>query len=343
MKKKITRVLVTAVGGDIAQGVVKSLRTSSRAVKIIGTDINEYAAGLFLCDVGYIVHQARISEKQYISDIVRICNTEKIDIAFVIHESELEVITKHAEFLKQKTKTQFVIQSRKTHATCHDKYKTYQFLEKHGIRVPETYVAKAGLTALVQKHGYPVVIKPRKTSGSRDFYMAKSRGEFQKIFFKAKNLLVQEYISNTKQEEYTVGVFLDKQSRALGSICMLRKMRFGLTSHAVVGNFFDVTKTAIAAAECVKAVGPCNVQLRRDKNNIPCVLEINARISSTTAFRAQLGFNEAIASIDSLIHNKKPRLRFKKAVVMKIWDELIVPISKFEKLKKIKKIVNKRL
>ena len=85
-------------------------------------------------------------------------------------------------------------------------------------------------------------------------------------------------------------LFLNKNSKALGTISMLRQLRFGLTFHAIVDDFPDITDVAIKAAESVGAIGPCNVQLRRNNKNEPCVIEINARISSTTAFRTHFGY-----------------------------------------------------
>ena len=114
---------------------------------------------------------------------------------------------------------------------------------------------------------------------------------------------------------------------------MLRQLRFGMTWHAVIDDYKDVSRTAIMAAESVGAIGPCNVQIIKDKNGVPCVIEINARFSSTTIFRAKLGFNEALASIDYFLKNKRPRLTYKKGTIMRLFDELIVPTSTYKKLK----------
>ena len=115
---------------------------------------------------------------------------------------------------------------------------------------------------------------------------------------------------------------------------MLRQLRFGLTSHAIVDDFPDITDVAIRAAESVGAVGPCNVQLRRNSKEEPCVIEINARISSTTAFRAHFGFNEVQACINYFLDNKKPNLSYKKGVAMKSWGEVYTSIANYQNLKR---------
>lgn len=115
---------------------------------------------------------------------------------------------------------------------------------------------------------------------------------------------------------------------------MLRELRFGLTFHAIVDNFPDITDVAIKTAESIGAVGSCNVQLRRDSAGKPCVIEINARISSTAAFRSHFGFNEAKASIDYFLKNRVPRFSLKKGVAMKAWDEVYTSIGQYNNFKK---------
>ena len=51
----MTNVLVTGVGSNIGQVIVKSIRMSGIQCRIIGTDMNPLSAGLFRCDKGYIV------------------------------------------------------------------------------------------------------------------------------------------------------------------------------------------------------------------------------------------------------------------------------------------------
>jgi len=328
-------ILISAVGGDVGQGILKSLRLVNPAVRIIGCDMNPNSPGLFLCDKGYIVVGAKNDEKKYIQDIVRICKKEKIDIVFSAQPFELNVLCPLRESLQNQTGAYFSIQTKEVWELCMDKLRTYQFLKKKGIRCPETYSTKNGFDVLVKQYGYPVLIKPRSSLGSgyHGFNLINSKKNFEKIWKEVANPVVQEYITDKNNEEYTVGVFLDKKSKALSAISMLRELRFGLTFHAIVDDYPDVIGVAVKAAESVGALGPCNVQLRRDSGGEPCVIEVNARMSSTTAFRAHFGFNEAQACIDYFLNNTKPRFLHKKGVAMRAWDEVYVSIQQYQNLK----------
>lgn len=321
---KITRILISAVGGDIGQGVLHSLELSRKRIKTIGLDINPEAAGLYLCDKGYVVPKAS-EAKVYLRKVATICKRDQVELAFICNEEEQFVIASHLDLLRKSTKTIFVVQQRSVLDMSMDKRATYAFLEEQGIRVPRTAATLREAHALIRAFGFPLVLKSRHGAGSKHLHFIRNEEEFKRFWKDIPEPLLQEYIGNDKEDEYTVGVFLDKNSRSCGSISMLRKMRFGLTWSAIVDAFPDVSCLAIKVAETIKAVGPCNVQLRRDRHNHLCVIEINARISSTTSFRALLGFNEVSASIDYFLYSKRPMFRVQNGFVVRTWGELVVP------------------
>lgn len=333
-------ILITALGGDISQGILKAVKLFTPDSRIIGTDKYPNSAGLFACQKAFVIRPAAGEDaRSFVERIGEICNTEKIDIAFIGHEAEQAAIAEHRDYLNSITRTYFVVQSADVLQRCSDKFITYNFLQKKGIRVPETYVDMVGGEKLIKKHGFPIVIKPRQSCGSRGFHPVNDNNELEKFWQENALLMMQEYITNGKGEngsgeEYTVGIFLDQSAKTINAIPMLRQLRFGLTWYAFVDDYPDIVETAVQAAEAVGAVGPCNVQLRRDRENKPCVIEINARISSTVAFRAKLGFNEVAAAIDYFLHKKKPKLDFKKGMVMKTWDEVVIPLGKYSDLEK---------
>lgn len=346
----MVNVLITSIGGDIGQGVLKSVRRLRYKVKIIGADTDNRAAGLFLCDKGYILPSAVSKEREYIKKIKEVCRKEKIDIAFICHEKEQYLISSNLDKLNRELKTYFVVQPRFVLDISMDKYKTFEVLSGFGIRTAETAITLKGAKKLGKKFGYPLIIKARKVwarKGNNQNFVhlvrkIQTENELKKMWGLLKDPVAQEYITNKKDEEYTVGIFLDNKSKTLGAITMLRKLRFGLTWTGIADSYPDVEGVAIKTAEAIKAIGPCNIQLRRDKNGKPCVIEINGRISSTTAFRSMLGFNEASAAIDYFIKDKISKFKIKKGFVMKIWGELIVPIKKHVVLKNKGVIYNKR-
>ena len=74
-------ILVTAAGSAIGQGIIKSLKLSGLDFNLITTDIQPYAIGLYRGNTSYIIPLAK--EENYINEIIKICNKEKIDVVLI--------------------------------------------------------------------------------------------------------------------------------------------------------------------------------------------------------------------------------------------------------------------
>ena len=76
MEEKV--VLVTGIGGNVGQGVIRNIKSLNFNIKIIGTDISSFTAGNHLCDKTYTVPYSY--SDNYIPTIQSIVNTEKVDL-----------------------------------------------------------------------------------------------------------------------------------------------------------------------------------------------------------------------------------------------------------------------
>ena len=86
-KKTDATVLVTAAGGIIGQGIMKSLRLASNgsvspiSYQIISTDSSPLAAGLYRSDIGLVVPKA--SDPGYINSIIEHLKSYNVDALFL--------------------------------------------------------------------------------------------------------------------------------------------------------------------------------------------------------------------------------------------------------------------
>ena len=215
-----------------------------------------------------------------------------------------------------------------------DKAKMHEVLSKKGIRTPPICVHSDGINMFARAYGFPLILKPRRGSGSRNVFVVKNIRELKTLWGNVPRPLVQQYIGNKNEEEYTVGVFLGADGEARGAIVMKRKLRFGVTWHAIVDDYKSIADCAKEAAKAIGAIGPCNVQLRVGTDGEPYVIEINARLSSTSVFRSKLGFNEIEACIGHFLYGLEPILSHKHAVIMRTWSDTIVSREHYEALKK---------
>src|SRR5437899_11762114 len=100
-------VIVTAVGGIVAQGIIKSLKLCNmkkdhRVVyRIIATDISPQAAGLYRSNIGILVPSH--SSPDYVESIIKICKEQSVKAIFVGSDEELLPIAFAKEKIEKET------------------------------------------------------------------------------------------------------------------------------------------------------------------------------------------------------------------------------------------------
>ena len=96
--KKI-KVLVSGVGGDVAQGIIKALESSALNIDIYKTCISSTSSWLYKDEKSYIVPLS--SSSQYIPTLLSIINKYNIDVFIPAVDSEIPVLfrAKRSRFL----------------------------------------------------------------------------------------------------------------------------------------------------------------------------------------------------------------------------------------------------
>ena len=84
-------ILITAIGGDIAQGVAQILKESRPEIRLIGTDMNQEHGGVFFVDE--FVQVPIASSAFYLDSIRGIIDKYSIDMIIPMSESELLVFS----------------------------------------------------------------------------------------------------------------------------------------------------------------------------------------------------------------------------------------------------------
>lgn len=129
-------VLVTAIGGPTALGILKCLKEFD-CIRLIGIDSQRYTAGNMFCDAVYCI--TRISNTEdYKKEIIEILGREKIDIVFPTLQDE---ITLYQEFRNKIPAIVALPTSDKFEALI-DKEKLYEYLGNNGMNkyIPKYYV-----------------------------------------------------------------------------------------------------------------------------------------------------------------------------------------------------------
>lgn len=283
-------ILVTGCGGDIGQSIGKILKSSTLFSKVIGCDMTDEHASIFIYDE--VIKVPACKSPNYLTSLEAIIKKELIDIVLPISEHELRLLSEQSiehTFLNKV----LICANLKSMQIGFDKYATAIFLQKASLPFPETNVIGDVTEPIL-----PLILKSRTGAGSKSVFVLNRKDEFE--FYKKKypDFIVQELLENA-DEEYTSGVF-----KSLGgdirTITYKRKLVDSYSGFGVVVENEAIDNLLVKIANGLNLRGSINVQLRLAAKG-PCVFEINPRFSSTVMFRHLMGFEDIIWSIQDAL------------------------------------------
>jgi carbamoyl-phosphate synthase large subunit len=321
-------VLVLGVGGNVSQGILKSLERSSLRCRVIAGCISPLSLGLYRADLSLITPRA--DEEAFSAWLEDVCRAEGVDAILSGAEPVLDALAPLATRLRQDTGAVSVVSPPELLEVGRDKLLTARWLDRNGLRSPRSADAADGAAVerLLDECGFPLVAKPRRGKGAQGVMPVASSTELALVEGQAGYVL-QEHLEG---EEFTVGCFCDSDGELRGALAMRRELTEGTTSKAEVGEFPPVRDEAMAIAHALRPLGPLNVQLRESSRG-PVAFELNVRFSGTTPVRARLGFNEVEAALRHFVLGEPVELpRVTRGTVLRYWNELYVSPEAHEAL-----------
>lgn len=326
------RVLITAVGGNVGQGVLKSLRASRKDFHVVGIDMEPLSAGFSLVDSYY--QTPRTGAADFRSALEKIARREELEAIYVCSPSELEFFAGSKEELEGELGLSVFVNPLEVVRIGADKLKTADFLRDAGFAFPETVLSTdaEGVERLIERHGFPLIVKPRAGFSSRNVFIVNSRDEIRAASALVPDLIVQRYLAN-EHSEYTAATLSGADKRVRALIILRRDLLQGTTYRTELIEDENLGSQVIKIVEALGAVGPCNLQFRLVEETA-YVFEINPRFSGTSGIRYLYGFNDCEMIYDLLrsgIEVRQPVLN--RAVVLRYWNEICIPNASFRDLR----------
>lgn len=282
----IRHILVTAISGDIANGILKILAEDDLN-ELYGCDVNSVAIGMD--KVRHYWQCKYAHEDGYIDELLEKCMYYKISHLIVTNEREIEAVSgKIKRFSELGIK--ITIQSKDILEICLDKYKTMEFLKRGGISVPNSYIS---INNILWDEGKKYILKPRKSNGSKGIRIIDHKESLTED--ELEGYLLQEYIEGN--DEYTLGVF--RQGSVTNIIVFKRMLRSGYSYRVELKKNKEMEDLAEKVANLFSLEGFFNIQLIKKDDKL-YIFEINPRISGTVRFRHMLGFKDVLWWLDML-------------------------------------------
>lgn len=301
-------ILVTGIGGNVGQGILRNLRSLNNHFKLVGTDISSVTAGNHLCDNSYRVSYAY--DAGYIDEIKKICETECIDLIIPTTDYEVYYLS-----MERANLPEMIANPAKTAATFLDKYVTWR--QFSNVNIP---FAKSFLPSEYDGQLEEIIVKPRKGRGSRGIAVnPKSLKEY------SDDYMIQEYIQG---KEITAAFYITKKNRVIGPITMERQLENGATGKCWVCSEYDerLSEIIFGLTEKFHLIGPNNIQARISSDNQIIPFEVNGRYSGTNSLRPHFGFNDVKMGVQEYLEKVEPyKPEIKKGGAMRILKDIIYP------------------
>lgn len=317
---KPLNILVTAVGGDLAQSVIKCLKDSPYETVIIGCDMNPYAGGRALCDRFLTAPPVKDTEayRTFLTDTVK---NHGIDYVFPLSDVEITFLNDHREWLEGSTAA-WVMNEQTIIDRFMDKYETVEFFKAHGLPYPVTYLPENYNGQL----GFPVILKRRSGSGGRDLFKVYDAEALDFYLGRHEGMIIQEYLPGD-DNEYTAGMFSD--GTAVHTITFKRTLApGGFSQQAELVTDGAAAEFPRLLARVLPFKGSINVQFRETAKG--CVaFEINPRFSSTVYLRHVFGFRDVAWALDAAMGkavNYTPV--YKRGVAVRRFSEAFFELEK---------------
>lgn len=326
------RVLITGIGGNVGQGVLKSLRAASQKFHVVGIDMEMLSAGFSLVDS---YHQTpRTNSPEFFGALARIIDDEKLEAIYVCSPSELEFFADRQRQLEGEFGLSVFVNPAGVIRIGSDKFETAKFLAAKGFHSPRTALVndKVAVQKVLGECGFPLIVKPRLGFSSKNVFIVNSETEIAAAATLVDDLVVQEYLPDD-EAEYTAATLSGPDKKVRAHIILRRHLLQGTTYRTELVQNEKLDQEVIKITESLGAIGPCNLQFRLVDDEV-YVFEINPRFSGTGGIRYLYGFNDC-EMIFELFRLKREVTQpvLNNAVVLRYWNEVVIPGATFDDLR----------
>lgn len=335
------RVLVTGVGGNVAQGILKALASSGLASWVVGVDANPLSVGLFWTDMGYVVPRA--DHPDFIESLTDILNRERIDLVLVGADAETLHVARARSVLEKRSNALVLTSSPEVVATCQDKWETAQWFKRKSLPHPETFLGETGNEAAVLRIGFPLIAKPRKGYGSKGIVRIQNLAELHYLLPKVGTEYIFQPIVGTEEQEYTAATFSPVPGKVSSCLIMHRVLMHGTSCYIEPVASPEIEEEVSRWACELGGLGPLNFQFRMTATGPVCI-EVNPRFSGTVGVRHFFGYNDVEFAVRSFLLKEKivqPSIR--QGTVLRYWQEEYIPGVNFQDLQVMQKAVRGKL
>jgi carbamoyl-phosphate synthase large subunit len=296
-------ILVSGASGIVGYGTLRSLKSTGKELRLIGTTIYEDSVAQAFCDI--FEKAIPTTDEQYMDWLLSIIKKYNVDLIIPGIEADLYTWSSNKETI-EKAGAILLTNNLSLIGLCKDKWTFYNELSK----INSPYLIKTSLDTefpvIVEKFGLPFLLKPKRGFASKGIVKVTSEEMFDLHKGQIGEVLMVQEIVGNEEEEFTTSAFCDGKGSYYASMTLRRKLaKDGYTDRAETYELENIDEVLNHFCAYLKPIGPTNFQFRRHNGELK-LLEINPRISSSTSIRTAFGYNESEMVVDFYLENKEP-------------------------------------
>jgi predicted ATP-grasp superfamily ATP-dependent carboligase len=278
----MSKVLVTDGRAPATLAIARSL--GQRGIEVHCGECFKYNLSSFS---KYVTDQVRYPSpddepEAFVDRLTEVVRTGDYEMVFPVRDETTLLIADHQDRLSEWTR--LYLASREAITTLNDKGETVKLARQAGVPVPTTYFPEEmSIDRIKRQAEYPVLIRPRESSGSRGILPVESAAGFDDAYTQVEaeygTPMIQEYVDKTGYS--TACVMLDERQREVASFSYERLKEYPLSGGpTVVGVSTDDEEVKSHARTLLQEVswkGAAEVEFILDETGSPRLLEVNPR------------------------------------------------------------------
>ena len=265
---------------------------------------------------GNVQRENSVTEEAYVQAMLNICEREKIDAIFPSWDPDVYVLSKNKDRFASMG-VLIPVPDYDVTLTALDKHLTIKAAEKIGFPCPRTYLYEneEDVRNIVKEEGFPLVIKPRFTSGGKGMAIVNNMTDlFDHLKFEANGFykpIIQEYIPGGEKESLQFVIDTDGNPAFAFHKKRLRTFRvnsrFGTVSKSATLPPYFQQATRLMQSFGWWGAGGLEV-LIDPRDGSYKLMEINARYPRQLWNRTEMGINEPGMCLDIARGKKFPTM-----------------------------------
>ncbi|MBL4637273.1 MAG: ATP-grasp domain-containing protein [Kofleriaceae bacterium] len=203
-----SRILVTGAGGPAAITFLKA--TKDLPIEVHMADMDPLAAGLYLVPKSQRALLPAGAAPDFVDCMLATCRARNIEVLVPTVDTELLALATHRDRFEHYG-IQLLLASYDTLELCLDKWALLQRCWGH-VLIPKSAIFDHAFTPV--GWNFPLIVKPRRGSGSRDIHLVQNQPELERLL-RGEDWLVQEFLCG---KEYSVDVIANAKGEVLAAV-----------------------------------------------------------------------------------------------------------------------------